>query len=170
QLVSMLFDAGASEVHVRISSPPIIGPCFYGIDFAAAEELIASSRTVEEVREEIGATSLAHLSLEGLTEATQRPAASLCRACLTGEYPTSVPETRRLEKLRFEPARTQARLLLLQDSARLGDAARKHVGRADPLDDVKPLWPADLVGDTCHDGDDDEGDDREEELGVPRNG
>jgi amidophosphoribosyltransferase len=105
QLVSMLQEAGATEVHVRISSPPIVGPCFYGIDFAAAEELIASSRSVEEVRAHFGATSLAYLSLEGLTEATQRPAASLCRACLTGDYPTRVPEARRLEKLRFEPAR-----------------------------------------------------------------
>jgi len=105
QLVAMLFDAGATEVHVRISSPPIVGPCFYGIDFAAAEELIAASRSIDEVREAIGATSLGHLSLEGLTEATQRTASSLCRACLTGDYPTRIPEARRLEKLRFEPAR-----------------------------------------------------------------
>jgi amidophosphoribosyltransferase len=105
QLVAMLLEAGATEVHVRISAPPIIGPCFYGIDFAAEDELIAASRTVEEVREAIGATSLAYLSLEGLTEATRRPATSLCRACLTGDYPTRVPQGRRLEKLRFEPAR-----------------------------------------------------------------
>jgi amidophosphoribosyltransferase len=102
QLVTMLFEAGATEVHVRISSPPIIGPCFYGIDFAAEDELIAASRSVEQVRASIGATSLAYLSLEGLTEATKRPASSLCRACLTGDYPTRVPEARRLEKLRFE--------------------------------------------------------------------
>ena len=70
----MLFDAGATEVHVRISSPPVIGQCFYGIDLADEDELIASSRTVEEVREYIGATSLAYLSLEGLQEATTRPA------------------------------------------------------------------------------------------------
>ena len=105
QIVSMLFDAGASEVHVRISSPPIIGPCFYGIDFADEDELIASSRTVEEVRESIGATSLAHISLEGLQQATSRPESALCRACLTGVYPTRIPEDRRLAKLRFEPAR-----------------------------------------------------------------
>ena len=69
----MLFDAGATEVHVRISSPPVIGPCFYGIDLADEDELIASDRTVEEVREHIGATSLAYLSLEGLQESTRRP-------------------------------------------------------------------------------------------------
>jgi len=92
---------------VRVSSPPIVGPCFYGIDFAAEDELIASSRSVEEVRDYIGATTLAYLSLEGLTEATRRPASELCRACLTGSYPTRIPEERRLEKLRFEPAATR---------------------------------------------------------------
>jgi amidophosphoribosyltransferase len=110
QIVGMLFDAGATEVHVRISSPPVIGPCFYGIDLADEEELIASSRSVEEVRESIGATSLAHLSLEGLQTATQRPESALCRACLTGEYPTRIPDGRRLAKLRFEPAAAPARV------------------------------------------------------------
>jgi amidophosphoribosyltransferase len=104
QLVTMLFDAGAAEVHVRVSSPPVIGPCFYGIDLPDETDLIAASRSVEEVREFIGATSLAYLSLEGLTEATRRPASSLCRACLTLDYPTRIPEGRRLAKLRFEPA------------------------------------------------------------------
>jgi amidophosphoribosyltransferase len=104
QLVAMLFDTGATEVHVRVSSPPVIGPCFYGIDLADEDDLIAAGRTVEEVRQHIGATSLAYLSLEGLQDSTQRPASSLCRACLTGDYPTRVPEARRLAKLRFEPA------------------------------------------------------------------
>ena len=105
QIVSMLFDAGAAEVHVRISSPPVVGPCFYGIDLADESELIAAARSVEEVRESIGATSLAYLSLEGLQEATARPESALCRACLTGSYPTRIPAGRRLAKLRFEPAR-----------------------------------------------------------------
>ncbi len=105
QIVQMLFDAGATEVHVRVSSPPITGPCFYGIDFADEEELIAFGRSVEDVRESIGATSLAYLSLDGLQAATARPASALCRACLTGEYPTRIPEGRRLAKLRFEPVR-----------------------------------------------------------------
>jgi amidophosphoribosyltransferase len=104
QIVQMLFDAGATEVHVRVSSPPIIGPCFYGIDFADEEELIAFGRSVEDVRESIGATSLAYLSLDGLQSATTRPTSALCRACLTGDYPTRIPEGRRLAKLRFEPA------------------------------------------------------------------
>jgi amidophosphoribosyltransferase len=105
QIVQMLFDSGAAEVHVRISSPPIVGPCFYGIDLADESELIAASRTVDEVREFIGATSLAYLSLEGLTESTGHAGTTLCRACLTRDYPTRIPEDRALAKLRFEPAR-----------------------------------------------------------------
>jgi amidophosphoribosyltransferase len=100
QIVQMLFDAGAAEVHVRISSPPIVSPCYYGIDLASEDEMIAARSTVEEVREAIGATSLAYLSLEGLEQATQRPADSLCRACLTREYPTQIPAD--AAKLRFE--------------------------------------------------------------------
>lgn len=103
EIVRMLFDAGAAEVHVRVSSPPVIGQCFYGIDLADPAEMIAADRTVEEVRERIGATSLAYLSLDGLVEATRRPTSSLCRACLTGEYPTAVPT--QYAKLRFETAR-----------------------------------------------------------------
>ena len=101
QIVQMLFDAGAAEVHVRISSPPVIGQCFYGIDLADPAEMIAADRSVEEIREYIGATSLAYLSHEGLVEATKRPQSELCRACLTGDYPTAVPAQH--AKLRFEP-------------------------------------------------------------------
>ena len=101
QIVQMLFDAGAAEVHVRVSSPPVIGQCFYGIDFADPDELIASAKTVEEVREHIGATSLAYLSLEGLQASTHRPASQFCRACLTRDYPTAIP--REARKLQFEP-------------------------------------------------------------------
>ena len=100
QIVRMLFDSGAAEVHVRVSAPPVIGPCFYGIDLADPEEMIASTKTVEEIREYIGATSLAYLSLEALTESTRRPASQLCRACLTGDYPTEVPAD--ATKLKFE--------------------------------------------------------------------
>ncbi|MDP8911012.1 MAG: amidophosphoribosyltransferase, partial [Actinomycetota bacterium] len=105
QIVAMLFDAGAAEVHVRISSPPVIGQCFYGIDLADPDEMIANGKTVAEVREHIGATSLAYLSLDGLQASTRRRAADTCRACLTGDYPTRVPDGRNLLKLRFEPAR-----------------------------------------------------------------
>jgi amidophosphoribosyltransferase len=100
QIVQMLFDAGAAEVHVRVSSPPVISQCYYGIDFADPDELIASDKTVDEVREYIGATSLAYISLEGLQASTRRPASQFCRACLTRDYPTAVP--REATKLQFE--------------------------------------------------------------------
>jgi amidophosphoribosyltransferase len=105
KIVAMLFEEGAEEVHVRVSSPPIVSPCFYGIDMATEEELIAGGRSVEEVREAIGATSLAYLSLDGLQAATRRPEGTFCRACLTRKYPTAVPEDRTLAKHRFEPTR-----------------------------------------------------------------
>jgi amidophosphoribosyltransferase len=100
QIVQLLFDVGASEVHLRVSSPPVIGQCFYGIDLADPDEMIASNRTVEEIREHIGATSLAYISLEGLQDATRRPASRLCRACLTREYPTEIPTD--AKKMKFE--------------------------------------------------------------------
>jgi len=102
QIVQMLFDAGAAEVHVRVSSPPVVSPCYYGIDLASEDEMIAAHSTVDEVRDAIGATSLAYLSLDGLQSATRRPASGLCRACLTREYPTRKPADAR--KLRFEAA------------------------------------------------------------------
>ena len=105
KIVAMLFDAGAQEVHVRISAPPIVSPCFYGIDFADEEQLVASSRSVAEVQEQIGATSLAYISLDGVQAATTRPAKEFCRACFTREYPTRVPAGKTLAKFRFEPSR-----------------------------------------------------------------
>ncbi len=102
QLVQMLFAGGAAEVHVRISSPPVVSPCFYGIDMADEDELAAAHRSVEEMRAHIGATSLHYLSIDGMQEATRLPADSVCRACFTRDYPTRVPS--RVEKLRFEPA------------------------------------------------------------------
>ncbi|MHB8059438.1 MAG: amidophosphoribosyltransferase [Gaiellaceae bacterium] len=106
KIVSMLFEAGATEVHVRISSPPVINPCFYGIDFGDADQLIAGKKTVDEVRRHIGATSLAHLSLEGLQQASQRPTTNFCRACLDGEYPTPIPAGGKLIKLRLEKVKS----------------------------------------------------------------
>ncbi len=94
-IVAMLREAGAAEVHVRISSPPVAWPCFYGIDFATRAELIAGSSTVEEIRDSIGADSLGFISLEGLTEATTIPAGRLCRACFDGQYPIPVAEAER---------------------------------------------------------------------------
>jgi amidophosphoribosyltransferase len=94
-IVAMLREAGAAEVHVRISSPPVAWPCFYGIDFATRAELIAGSLSVEEIRDSIGADSLGFISLAGLTEATTLPAGRLCRACFDGNYPIPVAEAER---------------------------------------------------------------------------
>jgi amidophosphoribosyltransferase len=102
QLVAMLLDAGAAEVHVRVSSPPVVSPCFYGIDMADEDELAAAHRSVEEMRAHIGATSLHYLSVEGMQAATELPEDAVCRACFTRDYPTRVPET--AAKLRFERA------------------------------------------------------------------
>jgi amidophosphoribosyltransferase len=102
QITAILFEAGASEVHIRVSSPPIVSPCFYGIDFGDDEQLVAAGRSVEDVRAEIGATSLAYLSLEGVQAATTKHESEVCRACFTRRYPTRVPAGGKLAKLRFE--------------------------------------------------------------------
>lgn len=94
RIVTMLREAGATEVHVRISSPPIAHPCFYGIDTSTHEELIASSHSVEEIRKEIGADTLSFLSLKGLLDGVGRPydgeQRGHCLACFTGKYPTEI--------------------------------------------------------------------------------
>jgi amidophosphoribosyltransferase len=97
-IIRMLREAGATEVHVRISSPPVQWPCFYGIDFATRAELIANGMTVEQIRDSIGADSLGYVSLPGLIEASEQPAERLCTACFTGEYPVPLPEPERLGK------------------------------------------------------------------------
>ena len=90
-LIRMLREAGALEIHVRISSPPVKWPCYYGIDFASRAELVAAGLEVEEIRRSIGADSLGYVSLEGLIEATTIAAENLCSACFTGEYPIEIP-------------------------------------------------------------------------------
>ena len=91
-LVKMLRESGAAEVHVRISSPPVRWPCFYGIDFATRDELIATGRGVEEIRALLGADSLAFVSLDGLIGATNQQSERLCKACFTGSYPVELPD------------------------------------------------------------------------------
>jgi amidophosphoribosyltransferase len=91
-LVRMLREAGAREVHVRISSPPVRWPCFYGIDFATRAELIANGLNPEEIRRSIDADSLGFISLEALVEATRVPMDDLCRACFDGVYPVDLPD------------------------------------------------------------------------------
>jgi amidophosphoribosyltransferase len=117
-LVRMLREAGASEVHVRISSPPVTWPCFYGIDFASRAELIANGLSTDEVCRSIGADSLGYVSLEGLVEATTVPMNQLCRACFDGEYPVELPAAVHLGKHVLE----QAELPIAVSAARpLGD-------------------------------------------------
>jgi amidophosphoribosyltransferase len=94
-IVAMLREAGAAEVHVRISSPPVAWPCFYGIDFATREELIAGRESVAEITASIGADSLGYISLGGLIAATTLPAGRLCHACFDGSYPIPVAEVDR---------------------------------------------------------------------------
>jgi amidophosphoribosyltransferase len=91
-LVRMLREAGAVEVHVRISAPPVKWPCFYGIDFASRAELIANGLDTDGVRASIGADSLGYVSLNGLIAATEQPRTRLCRACFDGVYPIPLPE------------------------------------------------------------------------------
>jgi amidophosphoribosyltransferase len=87
KLVGLLFEAGATEVHFRVSSPPVTGPCYYGIDMDTKEHLVGADHSVEEIRRQIGATTLAYLSVDGMTAATAQPKTSLCRACFDGDYP-----------------------------------------------------------------------------------
>ncbi len=101
-IVAMLREAGAKEIHVRVSSPPYRFPCFYGIDTCARSELIAAQLDVEEIRRYIGADSLGYLSLEGLLQAVGGEAMRFCRACFDGKYPIPIPEHLRLSKRLFE--------------------------------------------------------------------
>ncbi|WP_433788389.1 amidophosphoribosyltransferase [Actinomycetospora sp. CA-101289] len=91
-LVRMLREAGALEVHVRIASPPVRWPCFYGIDFASRAELIANGLEPDGVRRSVGADSLGYISQEGLVAATDQPRSRLCTACFSGEYPIALPD------------------------------------------------------------------------------
>lgn len=102
RIVQMIRDAGATEVHLRISSPPYQWPCFYGIDTAARRDLIAYQRDVEGIRQYNGADSLAYISMENLLEAVEAPKEKFCRACFDGEYPIEIPHDVKYSKLIFE--------------------------------------------------------------------
>jgi amidophosphoribosyltransferase len=100
-VIQMLRKAGAREVHVRVTSPPITHPCFYGIDMGTRWELIAAQKTVDEIREYIGADTLGYLSREGLMNAVETSQDKACLACFTGDYPRPVPL--QMDKLAMEP-------------------------------------------------------------------
>lgn len=105
KLVRMLFDAGAQEVHVRITAPPVKHPCYYGIDMANQDELVAARHSVEEIRRMIGATSLGYLSLTGVVRAVGMHRDHFCRACFDGRYPIPIPPDVRVTKLMLERQR-----------------------------------------------------------------
>ncbi len=127
QIVGMLRDAGAAEVHLRISAPPIRHPCHYGVDMSTREEMIAHKRTVEEIADELGADSLAYLSIEGVYEAIGTPPEDHCDACFTGRYPLGDPEDANgkfaLEDIAVVPADGGAAHLRVLDRLRAEHAA-----------------------------------------------
>jgi amidophosphoribosyltransferase len=98
-LVTMIRSAGAREVHMRVSSAPITGPCYYGIDTPNREELIAANLTVDQIAEDLGVDSLGYLSLEGMLESVPHGPSGFCHACFSGDYPTPPPTDP--DKLRF---------------------------------------------------------------------
>ncbi len=102
KIVKALRDAGATEVHMRVSSPPVTHPCFYGIDTDNQNHLVAATKSVEEIEQQIGVDSLAYLSWEGMLEVTGEDPNSFCSACFTGDYPISVPEPIKRSKLMLE--------------------------------------------------------------------
>ncbi|MEK7668059.1 MAG: amidophosphoribosyltransferase, partial [Gemmatimonadota bacterium] len=99
-LVAMIRQAGAREVHFRVASPPNIGPCYYGIDTPHREELIASTHTIEQIRQLLGADTLGYLSLDGMLHASAGDSGRFCHACFSNQYPTPLPSE--TAKQRFE--------------------------------------------------------------------
>ncbi|MBF2034596.1 MAG: amidophosphoribosyltransferase [Leptolyngbyaceae cyanobacterium T60_A2020_046] len=106
KIVKALRDAGATEVHMRISSPPVTHPCFFGIDTDNQAQLIAANLSVEEIAVKIGVDSLAYLSWEGMLAMTHQDSLSFCSACFTGNYPLNIPEPFKSSKLKFEKTPT----------------------------------------------------------------
>lgn len=106
KLVKTLRDAGATEVHMRISSPPVTHPCFYGIDTDNQDQLIAATKSVAQIQEQIGVDSLAYLTQAGMLEMTQQDTKTFCSACFNGNYPIDIPENVKRSKLILEKAVT----------------------------------------------------------------
>jgi amidophosphoribosyltransferase len=102
KLVKALRDAGATEVHMRISSPPVTHPCFYGIDTDTQDQLIAATKSIEEIRAQIGVDTLAYLSWEGMLTMTGQNKEHFCSACFTGDYPVTIPDPVKRSKLMLE--------------------------------------------------------------------
>ncbi|MFQ3586042.1 MAG: amidophosphoribosyltransferase [Fimbriimonadaceae bacterium] len=103
QIVKLLFEAGAKEIHVRITAPPIKWPCFYGIDMCSRGELAAARMTIDEIRDHVGATSLGYLSIPGAVRAVGKTDRSFCLACFNGDYPIPVPDSLRKDAFERPP-------------------------------------------------------------------
>jgi amidophosphoribosyltransferase len=109
KIVRMIRNAGAKEVHMRISCPPTISPCYYGVDTPSKNQLIAANRSLEEICQYIGADSLAYLSLEGVKKACgEGEKVSYCSACYTGKYPTSIVDVEEIQPAGIQPPETQS--------------------------------------------------------------
>ncbi len=102
KIIKALRDAGAAEVHMRVSSPPVTHPCFYGLDTDSQSHLIAATKSVSQIAKQIGVDSLAYLSWEGMMQATGENSNSFCSACFTGNYPIALPEVLKRSKLMLE--------------------------------------------------------------------
>ncbi len=107
KIVQALRDAGAKEVHMRVSSPPVTHPCFYGIDTDNQDQLIAATRSTSEINEQVGADTLAYLTHEGMLKTTGENPEQFCSACFTGDYPISIPEDMKRSKLILEKAKAK---------------------------------------------------------------
>jgi amidophosphoribosyltransferase len=129
-IVRMLRESGAIEVHVRISSPPVAWPCFYGIDFATRAELLANGLDRDGIRRSIGADTLGYVSLNGLIAATEQPKSRLCRACFDGEYPIELPADNVIGKHVLEG---------LVRSAATGSPGGARPGAQEPAGDGMPF-------------------------------
>lgn len=98
QIVKVLYNAGAKQIHMRISSPPLLYPCYYGIDMATKKEFVANHRTLEDIRKHLNVDSLKYLSIEGLVKAIGEPKDRFCFACFNGDYPVPIPEDLKFDK------------------------------------------------------------------------
>ena len=112
RVINLIRRAGAKEVHMRITTPPIISPCFLGVDMATKAELIAANQSIEEIRQHIGADSLGYLSIDGLNRSTGQPPNDLCNACFTGVYPLNV----QMQMDKLEAARLREPVLAAAES------------------------------------------------------
>jgi amidophosphoribosyltransferase len=139
-LVRMLREAGALEVHVRISSPPVKWPCFYGIDFATRAELIANGLDTDGIRRSIGADTLGYVSLDGLVQATEQPKTRLCMACFDGQYPIELPAGNLIGKHVLEGVGRRAALPVVTDQeAAVAELESDYDAREYPDGDTRPL-------------------------------